>query len=59
LGFPRVTAEDAPGQANDAFIIADADAELDDEALWIPPGVRWKTEKHEIPPARRQPKRFA
>jgi hypothetical protein len=43
--------EHAPGHANDPFKLADADAELDDEALRIPPGVGRKTEKHEIPTA--------
>jgi hypothetical protein len=50
-GLWKQDLEHASGHANDAFIIADADAELDDGALRIPPGVRRKTEKHEIPPA--------
>jgi hypothetical protein len=50
-GLWKQDLEHAPGHANDAFIIADADAELDDGALRVPPGVGGKTKKHEIPPA--------
>jgi hypothetical protein len=38
--------EHAPRYANDAFILAHADAELDNGALRIPPGVGRKAEEH-------------
>jgi hypothetical protein len=46
--------EHAAGHANDAFIIADADAELDDGALRVPAGVGGKTKEHCPPPRRRR-----
>jgi class 3 adenylate cyclase len=38
-----------PRHANDAFILAHADAKLDDSALKVPPGVGRKAEEHETP----------
>jgi hypothetical protein len=45
-GFRKQDLEDAPGNPHDALIFADADAELDDGALGVPPGVGRKSEKH-------------
>jgi hypothetical protein len=39
--------EHAPGNANDALILAHADAELDGVPVGVPPGVRRKAEEHE------------
>jgi hypothetical protein len=49
-GLWKQDLEDAPGNANDAFILADADTEFDGGALRVPPGVGRKAEEHEIPP---------
>ena len=49
--------EHAPRHANDAFILAHADAELDDGALRIPPGVGRKRKNMRYLP-RRQPRMF-
>jgi hypothetical protein len=50
-GLWKEDLEHASGHANDALIIADADAEFDSGALRFPQDVRRKTEEHEIPPA--------
>jgi hypothetical protein len=42
--------EHAPGDAHCAFILADADAELNGQSFGVPPGVGRKTKEHEIPP---------
>jgi hypothetical protein len=42
--------EHAPGDTHCAFILADADAELDGQSFGVPPGVGRKTKEHEIPP---------
>jgi hypothetical protein len=41
--------EDALGNPDNALIFADADAELDDGALGVPPGVGRKTKEHRSP----------
>ena len=41
--------EYAPRHANDAFILAHANAKLDDSALKVPPGAGRKAEEHETP----------
>jgi hypothetical protein len=43
--------EHAPGDTHHAFILADADAELDGVPVGVPAGVGRKAEEHEIPPA--------
>jgi hypothetical protein len=45
-GLWKQDLEDAPGNTHHAVIFTDADAELDDRALRIPPGVWRKAEKH-------------
>jgi hypothetical protein len=42
--------EYAPRNAHCAFILADADAELDGQSFGVPPGVGRKTKEHEVPP---------
>jgi hypothetical protein len=42
--------EHAPGDTHCAFILADADAELDGQSFGVPPGIGRKTKEHEIPP---------
>ena len=42
--------EYAPGHPNNAFVLADADAELDGGRVGVPPSVRWKTKEHAGPP---------
>jgi hypothetical protein len=42
--------EHAPGDAHCAFILADADAELDGQSFGVPPCIGRKTKEHEIPP---------
>src|SRR6476646_7415451 len=44
--------EHAPGNTHNSLIFADADAdaELEEEALWVPAGVRRKTKEHGPPP---------
>ena len=41
--------EDAPGDAHRAFILADADAELDGVPVGVPPGIGRKSEEHGPP----------
>src|SRR6516162_8404354 len=41
--------EHAPGNANDAFILADADAEFDGVPAGVPPGVWREAEEHGPP----------
>src|SRR6478735_8224717 len=48
-GFQQQDLEDAPGNAHDSLILADADAELDHRALRVPAGVWRKAEKHAPP----------
>ena len=45
-GLREQDLENAPGNAHHTLIFANADAELDDEAIGIPLGVRRKAEKH-------------
>src|ERR1700751_3107379 len=49
-GLQEQDLENAPGNAHHTFILANADAELDDGALRIPSGVWRKAEKHARPP---------
>ena len=44
-GLWKQDLEDAPGNTHHALIFTDADAELDDRALRIPPGVGRETEE--------------
>ena len=44
--FREQLLKDEPGYANDALIIADADAEFDSGALGIPARVQGKTKEH-------------
>ena len=46
-GLGEQNLEDAPGNPHHALIFAHADAELDDGALRVPPGVGRKAEEHE------------
>ena len=48
-GFWNQGLEHTPGNAHHSLIFADADAELDHQALWVPAGVRRTTKKHEPP----------
>jgi len=48
-GLWKQDLEHAPGNTHDSLILADADAELDDRALRIPPGVGRETKEHEPP----------
>ena len=45
-GLRKQDLENAPGNAHHTLIFSHPDAELDDEAIGIPPGVRRKAEKH-------------
>src|SRR6266404_6322910 len=49
-GLWKQDLEHASGNAHHALILAHPDAELDDGALRVPPGVGRKAEEHEIPP---------
>jgi hypothetical protein len=48
-GLSKQDLEHAPGNTHDSLILADADAELDDRALGVPPGVGRKTKEHRSP----------
>jgi hypothetical protein len=38
--------KDTPGNPDDAFVLADPDAELDGRSAGVPPRIRGKTEEH-------------
>src|SRR5215472_7235393 len=50
-GLRKQDLENAPGNSHHTLIFAHLDAELDDEPLGIPSGVRRKAEKHGPPGA--------
>ena len=45
-GLWKQDLEDAPGDANDAVIVAHPDSELDGVSFGVPSGVRWEAEEH-------------
>jgi hypothetical protein len=47
-GLRNQDLEDTPGNTHHALIFADADAELDDGSVRVPPGVGRKTKEHEL-----------
>ena len=49
-GLRNKDLEHTAGNAHHALIFADANAELDDGALSVPPGIGRKAKEHEIPP---------